>query len=67
MREGGETFNERVMSDGLFPACAYAITERRKAEDMASAPLRNQSAPDDDFDSFENIEYMVSFKACLSG
>jgi hypothetical protein len=64
MKEGGETFNRRVMSDGISPACAYAITERRKAEDTASAPLPNQSASGDDpnSDSSKNLEYMYSFK-----
>ena len=45
MKEGGETFNERVMSDGIFPACAYAITERRKAEEMAQARRHPTNQP----------------------
>ena len=33
MKDGAETFNSRVMSDSIGPACAYAITENHKASD----------------------------------
>lgn len=62
MKAGGETFNERVMSAGIFSACAFAITERQRAQNMASAPQSNQSAPGDDSNSIENLEYIVLFK-----
>jgi hypothetical protein len=62
MKEGGETFNERVMTDGISPACAYALTERARAEDIAREPLPDQSASGHDSDSVENLQYTVSFK-----
>ena len=62
MKEGGETFNERVMTDGISPACAYALTERARAEDIAREPLPHQSASGHDSDSVENLQYTVSFK-----
>jgi uncharacterized protein YecT (DUF1311 family) len=33
--EGGESFNQGVMTNGVAAACAYAITVRREAEDIA--------------------------------
>jgi hypothetical protein len=62
MKEGAETFNERVMTNGMSPACAYAITERGKAEGIAREPLARQSASGDNADGLENLDYMVLFK-----
>jgi hypothetical protein len=45
MKEGGETFNERVMTDGISPACAYALTERARAEGIAREPLPTNQPP----------------------
>ena len=62
MKEGGETFNSRVMSDGVGSACAYAIAESCKAEEITRQPLPQQPPSGDDADSVDNLEYTVSFK-----
>lgn len=45
MKEGGATFNSRMMSDGVGSACAYAIAESRKAEEIKRQPLPQQPLP----------------------
>jgi hypothetical protein len=37
MKGGADNFNTGVMTDGLASACAYALTVRRKAEDIVKS------------------------------
>jgi hypothetical protein len=36
MEEGGREFNTKVMTDGIGPACAHAMTVRRQAEEATA-------------------------------
>jgi hypothetical protein len=62
MKDGAEKFNSKVMSDGIGPACAYAINERRKAEAVPREPLLGKQNSDEGSDNSEKSEYTVLFK-----
>ena len=62
MKEGGEAFNERVMSDGITPACAFAVTERERAGGIATNSSSEHDISGTPSDGLGDVEYVVSFK-----
>ena len=48
MRSGGESFNRKVMSDGIPAACAFARSERARALQLANEPITPAATKNDE-------------------
>ena len=62
MEDGSKTLNDKVMSDGIPAACAFAKEERERALRLAKEPIEAQSGSNKNTDDSEAEEYTVSYK-----
>jgi hypothetical protein len=61
MKDGAQTFNQQVMKDGITAACEFADTEKKRAQEMASSPI-SQQTDSLSLDDPANVNYAFVFE-----